>query len=130
MKLATKHLLGPKAFLFAALAYTLFIFIAFLLPTTNIPRVEVHFADKIVHIALHAGLVFLWLLYFIKQKKTLPAVFIGFVCAACIGFGILIEALQQVLTVSREADFFDVVANLVGSCIGISLFMLFKKRLN
>jgi len=44
-------------------------------------------------------------------------------------YGIIIEILQGLLTISRSADIFDVAANLIGSLIGIYFFKSIKNKL-
>lgn len=43
-------------------------------------------------------------------------------------YGIIIEILQGLLTISRSADIFDVAANLIGSLIGIYFFKSVKNK--
>ncbi|MCB0464180.1 MAG: VanZ family protein, partial [Aequorivita sp.] len=44
-------------------------------------------------------------------------------------YGIIVEILQGLLTISRSADIFDVAANLLGSLIGIYFFKSIKNKL-
>ncbi len=46
-----------------------------------------------------------------------------------LAYGIIVEILQGLLTVSRSADIFDVLANLTGSLFGIFFFNSIKKKL-
>lgn len=43
-------------------------------------------------------------------------------------YGIIIEILQGLLTISRSADILDVAANLIGSLIGIYFFKSIKNK--
>lgn len=43
-------------------------------------------------------------------------------------YGIIIEILQGLLTISRSADILDVAANLIGSLIGIYFFKNIKNK--
>lgn len=130
MRQGIKSLLGPKLLLGIAIAYTLLITAALLTPITGAPKVEIPFADKMVHLIINAGLFMVWASYVFsgktntKTKKTytLPLLF---VCTLL--YGILIEAVQGSFIPTRGADFFDVVANLCGLILGFFAVKLTKK---
>jgi len=44
-----------------------------------------------------------------------------------IGFGVLMEICQGTLTATRMFDIYDILANIIGSLVGIWLFVLVKK---
>lgn len=128
MMLDIKRLLGNKTTLILAVIYTSVITVLFLLPPNDLPRVSLPSgSDKFVHLLIHAGLVGIWLLYFLRRKNTkygwhqVIIVLIG-----SLVFGIVIEVLQEYLTVSRTADFFDVIANFGGALIGVLIFQRVK----
>jgi VanZ family protein len=79
-----------------------------------------------VHFSLNGALVFLWGFYLIKKsgahhwRKLLLVFFFAII------YGIIIEILQEELTTSRMADFWDVVANTLGCFAGIFFLKLFK----
>jgi len=52
------------------------------------------------------------------------------VFAACIVFGMFIEVLQELFTQTRQADIYDVSANLVGSLLGMAVFFALPKHSN
>jgi len=101
-----------------------------LTPITGAPKVEIPFADKMVHLIINAGLFMVWASYVFsgktntKTKKTytLPLLF---VCTLL--YGILIEVVQGSFIPTRGADFFDVVANLCGLILGFFAVKLTKK---
>ena len=127
MRQGIKSLLGPKLLLGIAIAYTLLITAALLTPITGAPKIEIPFADKMVHLIINAGLFVVWASYVFSGKTntktyTLPLLF---VCTLL--YGILIEAVQGSFIPTRGADFFDVVANVCGLILGFFAVKLTKK---
>ena len=127
MRQGIKSLLGPKLLLRIAIAYTLLITAALLTPITGAPKIEIPFADKMVHLIINAGLFVVWASYVFSGKTntktyTLPLLF---VCNLL--YGILIEVVQGSFIPTRGADFFDVVANVCGLILGFFAVKLTKK---
>ena len=130
MRQGIKSWLGPRPLLGIAITYTLLITAALLTPITGAPKVEIPFADKMVHLIINAGLFMVWASYVFsgktntKTKKTytLPLLF---VCTLL--YGILIEVVQGSFIPTRGADFFDVIANLCGLILGFFAVKLTKK---
>lgn len=118
----TKNLLAPKTLLLLALSYTLLISIAFLVPGRSMPSTELPI-DKFVHVSIHAGLLFIWALYFFrKQKNTIATKTFSLVAIFCLLYGIIIEALQEAFVALRHSDVLDLVANAVGLLLGGIVF--------
>ena len=130
MRQGIKNLLGPKPLLGIAIAYTLLITAALLTPITDPPKIDIPFADKMVHLIINAGLFLVWgsYVFFGKTKTkttktyTLPLLFL---CTLL--YGILIEVVQGSFIPTRGADFFDVVANVCGLILGFFAVKLTKK---
>ena len=128
MRQGIKSLLGPKPLLGIAITYTLLITAALLTPITGAPKIEIPFADKIVHLIINAGLFVVWASYVFSGKTkatktlTLPLLFL---CTLL--YGILIEVIQGSYMPWRGADFFDVVANVCGLILGFFTVKLTKK---
>ena len=127
MRQGIKSLLGPKLLLGIAISYTLLITAALLTPITGAPKIEIPFADKMVHLIINAGLFVVWASYVFSGKTntktyTLPLLF---VCTLL--YGILIEVVQGSFIPTRGADFFDVVANVCGLILGFFAVKLTKK---
>ncbi|MFB0943395.1 MAG: VanZ family protein [Patiriisocius sp.] len=128
MRQGIKSLLGPKPLLGIAIAYTLLVTAALLTPITGAPKIEIPFADKMVHLIINAGLFVVWASYVFSGKTkttktyTLPLLF---VCTLL--YGILIEVVQGSFIPTRGADFFDVVANVCGLILGFFAVKLTKK---
>ena len=128
MRQGIKSLLGPKLLLGIAISYTLLITAALLTPITGAPKIEIPFADKMVHLIINAGLFVVWASYVFSGKTkttktyTLPLLFL---CTLL--YGILIEVIQGSFIPTRGADFFDVVANVCGLILGFFAVKLTKK---
>src|SRR5690554_3649211 len=132
MMLDIKRLLGNRCLLVtASIAYTVVITIAFLMPTTGLPKVNLPGgADKSIHIAIHFLLVLLWQLYwFFRNGRVLTWKHGAIVLSASLIYGIIIELLQGYMTTLRTPDVFDVLANFGGALLGVILFFRLKKMI-
>lgn len=124
-----KKLLRVKPLLFIGLLYTSFLTIVFLLPISELPKVE-FLNDKLIHTVLYIVLSFVWLLFlFIYNNWNIVFKNVLFILLLCLIYGIIIELLQQLLITSRQADIYDVISNLLGSIIGITVFWNVKNRI-
>ena len=87
-----------------------------------------HGNDKVVHAIAHLIFVSVWFLsffyFFGKSKKT--ALKLAF--SVSVLFGMLIEILQYTLTKSRQADYKDVIANIIGAVIAVFIINLLTLR--
>lgn len=94
------------------------------MPNTGI---KIKHIDKGYHSIAYFVLTLSWLLSFYKKpnKKYLIVIL-------CIILGIIIEVLQDTITVYRTADYFDVLANSVGVLFALVIFNIFlrKKTIN
>ncbi|MBK5212119.1 MAG: VanZ family protein [Flavobacteriaceae bacterium] len=126
----TKHLLGHKTLLLIAVCYSCAITILFFIPSPDLPKLDFSAADKIVHSTIYFILINLWMYYFYaKNGFPLNVKQIMILLFSILLYGIIIEILQGLLTVSRTADIFDVAANLLGTLLGIFFFRSIKKHL-
>ena len=86
--------------------------------------------DKIVHVCMYAILSFLLLRGFFKQQSNHPprysVLISSVVFCAVIGAGI--EFLQPVLTMYRQFEWADMMANATGTVCGYFLFSWFMKK--
>lgn len=126
-----KRLLKVKPLLFIAIAYTIVISILFFIPGSDLPKVKIKIygLDKIIHAVIHFILINLWMLYFyVKKDFKFKANWVLQLFLLLMSFGIIVEILQGQPMVSRGADIFDVVANLVGSLLGILFFKIIKNN--
>ena len=86
-------------------------------------------ADKVAHAIMFGGLV--WMLIFDWQRKQrwIPASFwLSINCAALSSiFGCVIEFLQASMGMGRGFEFFDIVADTVGSFLFAFLWLILQK---
>ncbi len=107
-----------------ALGFTILLATASLVRLNNMPDIGVSFGDKLFHFGAYVVMTLVWFNFFgikknIRKKK---AIFIAVIIASL--FGMIIEVLQSALTVSRDGDINDVVANNIGVLIA-ALFLWF-----
>ena len=91
---------------------------------------EIPHGDKLVHFTFYFVAAVLGTFFLREQRRwglTLKKAFIV-ILPLTITFGIIIEVLQSSMTVDREGDVFDAIANAMGSLGGIvALKYLFSK---
>ena len=117
-----------------AIIWGLFIFILSSFPGDDIPKsfiINIPFADKIIHFFLYFLLVILILIGSLKKSKTTLTIrkFL-FAFSISLLYGILLEILQDLVFIMRGADLLDIIANAVGSFIGLlTFYYIIQKRL-
>jgi VanZ family protein len=126
MTQGTRKLLGAKSLKFIGITYTLLISFLLLFPTTNIPKIEVPYIDKLGHVTLFAILVIIWLLFVLSKIKGSKLTSIWVVLIAFF-YGIIIESSQGLFFESRTADGWDIIANSAGILLGWLIFQKIKK---
>lgn len=116
-----------KLYYFAAISITIAITIGSLISVKSIielPRIQ--FFDKVLHTSAYFLLTLSWLFACHKNLKLHRR---GVIIALLVFvYGIVIEVLQGVLTTFRQADLFDIFANLGGIIIALVFFSLILKR--
>jgi len=126
-----KRLSEPKTILFIGVIYTLLITGVFLLPTTKITLINISYLDKLAHVLIHWAFSFIWLWYFFLNDKCHISVKMVFVTLLmCFFYGILIEVSQHCFTATRKFDLYDIVANGIGSLMGLLFFQIVKYKIN
>jgi len=119
----------PKFLLFIiALFWTLIVLYFCLENSSNLPVIQVENLDKWIHSFFHFVFTLVWFLFFRKQyqfQSILKLLIFAFLFSFFLG--ILIELLQQTFTTTRKADIFDVIANSVGSLLGILVITIGNK---
>ena len=116
-----------KLYFFVAISITIVITIGSLISINNVIKLPpVHYFDKFLHASAYFLLTLSWLFAFkkrikLKKKFTLVLIIIFI-------YGIIIEVLQQSLTTYRQADLYDVFANLGGIIIAYAFFNLIFRR--
>lgn len=116
--------------LFFPVAWTLIILILLMMPGNMLPD-ESHFKipnfDKVVHISLFGGFVFLWCLYIntknFPQAKNLKIFFAVF--AIGISLGISMEFVQKYFIPFRDFSLGDIIADIIGASIAYGICNIF-----
>ena len=101
---------------------------------TDLPSVKIPNLDKLVHFTFYSvaavlGTLSLKEFFVVNKGKTLALWYLAFFL---IGYGILIEVLQDRFTVTRSGEFLDFVANTIGVLTGLftaKTFFLRESRL-
>ena len=126
-----KSLLESKQLLVISIIYSVFITIIFLIPTNEMPKL-LHFLipiDKIIHVFIFLALTFLWLSYINSLLNNTKPIVLFFILVVCLLYGILIEVIQEFYVSSREVEFFDIIADLLGVSLGLLFFRNYKNRI-
>jgi glycopeptide antibiotics resistance protein len=114
-----------RIFLIAALLWTGVILFFCLENAKDIPQINIPYIDKVIHAIFHFVFTTLWFLYFKKKmspnNNVRPLVW-SFVFSLL--FGIAIELMQQYITLTRNADVIDVLANTAGACLAVVAVVL------
>jgi VanZ family protein len=119
-----KHL-SERKFLFLAITWTVFVTVASLVSFNSVPKVKVIGSDKVVHFLFYLVFVIFWSLA--KKQSYFKINYSLLIVIIAIVFGIIIEFLQGVLTKTRQADFYDVLANSLGAIVGFIALYWVKK---
>ena len=78
--------------------------------------------DKLFHVIAYLFLTISWLLAYNHQNRK------NIILIACIFFGIIVEILQSTLTSYRTGDFYDILANVIGTVLALVLYNYFLKK--
>lgn len=79
--------------------------------------------DKVVHFLFYFIFVISWTKAF-KKTKVKDQLIIVFIAVL---YGIIIEIFQSIVTVSREADVYDAVANALGAVVAFGFLRFLLK---
>lgn len=112
-----------------AFCWTLLILFLSFKSTSSIPNIDIPNIDKVVHFMFYFVFVFLWYRYlFFRKKASRRNVFV--LATVAIIIGILIEIGQGYFTETRQSDVFDVMANSLGTIVGVfvSFGLMNKER--
>ena len=106
-----------------AIIWTIIMLIGCLTPHAQLPGPIVSWNDKLMHVAIFIPFSLLWMLAGVRLQNAL---------IAGVLFGAFIEGLQYILPINRSCDVEDLVADSVGTIVGIGLalglYRLFPKR--
>lgn len=108
-----------------ALLWTLLVFAVLSVPSSGVPSSGVPHLDKLVHVALFAGLGLLWMGALLPphgSHRFRSAA--GHVLVAGAVYGVLLEAYQGLLpALGRSADVLDAAADVAGLLLALLLYV-------
>lgn len=120
-----------KICLGAALAWTGNIIYLCLIKASELPQITIPYIDKYVHAVFHFVFSLLWFYAFRFSFKTVHRVkLLSIVFVMSLVFGIAIELFQTYLTVTRNGDAVDVLANSTGALLAILVIQILNKKFN
>lgn len=110
-----------------AIFYSIVLATVSLIKINNLPDAGISFADKIFHFLAYSVLAFLWFntFFFTFKLKKIKAII--YAATLSIIFGIIIEVLQGSITIYRQTDVYDAVANTFGVLITVLILLINKK---
>jgi VanZ family protein len=112
-------------FFYFTIIWTFLVVFLSLYTFTSISTISIPSKDKYAHFIFYFILGLGWMLSF---KNTNNA-FLLKIGLSVVFFGILIEVLQELLTVNREADVYDVFANSAGVCLAYIALPFVKRKI-
>jgi VanZ family protein len=99
------------------------IVIASLTPADKIPDFQLFLhADKVIHFFMYCGFSFLLIPALTLKRNFKMSYLFSFLFS--VTFGIIMEYFQNLFILGRTAEFFDFVANIIGSITGIAIYHL------
>lgn len=111
-----------------AIGWTFLILVLCLVKFNKFPSVQVSGVDKYVHFTFHFTFTLLWGFYNrLRLGQWVLKSSLIIVCLS-IGYGILIEILQETFTQTRKADIMDVAANAAGAIVALLVLVLWKAK--
>ena len=118
-----------KIFRYKSVAVTWFIVmcILFFLPGSDLPQanwLDAIYFDKWVHIGLFAMLTFLWRSAFDLDLNHYNWI----ILFTAILYGLSVEFIQRYWIPNRSFDLFDLLADTVGSIIGLAVWSVVYKK--
>lgn len=106
-----------------AAGWTIILIVGTLLPKEAVSQnnwLNIPHLDKASHLFAYALLVFLWSITLVEKTAKIKAARIAFYGA--IFLGVLLEILQWQLNMGRHFEILDIIANIIGSIIGLTAF--------
>jgi len=114
-----------RLLLYSALFWTGIILFLSLENARNMPQIDILYLDKVIHTVFHFVFTILWFLYLKKKNKSSNNFkLLFFTLIGSFILGIAIELMQQYFTTTRNADVFDILANLFGAFLAAFLIIL------
>jgi VanZ family protein len=119
--------------LYMPIGWSLFMGILLFLPGSMLPHESTFIIpqfDKIVHIGMFGGFVFLWNLYLSNRQmpgKRLLSLFFAIFILALI-YGISSEFIQKYFIPGRDYDNADIIADMIGASLAYGISNIFFSR--
>ncbi|WP_297868167.1 VanZ family protein [uncultured Flavobacterium sp.] len=115
-----------RKFFWLALIWTFVITVASLVSVNSFSKIKSVGNDKIVHFLFYLFFVILWGL--VKRQNDSNRKYYLFVFLVAMSYGLIIEVLQEILTNTRQADFYDFLANTIGAFVGLIVLLYYKNK--
>jgi len=106
------------------------IFVLLVMPGSDIPSndfFELIYFDKWVHIGLFSILTILWIYPFLGSISRSAGVFV-IISLSSITYGVVMEFIQKYFATNRSFDLTDILADSIGTCLGLVLIIKFSKQ--
>jgi VanZ family protein len=118
-----------QVLLYAAIFWSVLVLYFCLKNANDLKQIDIVGFDKFIHVVFHFVFTLLWFLYVRKKfyssnknRLVLGSFLFSFL------FGIVIEIMQEMLTTTRSADVFDILANFFGAFLSAVTVFLFDTR--
>ena len=115
--------------LLISILYTLTLSVLSLIKINGIVKEMPSFNDKVGHAIAHFIFVVLWFVVFYYKLNFKYNKALAYAALFSLVYGVSIELLQGWVTISRESDFKDVLANVLGMVFASLLLLCVKKHL-
>ena len=89
---------------------------------------DIPYLDKLVHLCMYAALMFVLILE--NRNNLLSTRSYLYLSLIPLFFGLLIEIMQSMFTVSRSGDITDLAADAIGIVIAIGFWLIIKRIFN
>jgi VanZ family protein len=109
--------------LFVLIGYLFLLTALSLIKISKLPTLGSSFDDKIFHFLSYLILTSLCYNYFNKTTISKP-ILVSFVTS--VSYGVLIEGLQNITSIFRTADIYDILANVLGTVFAIIFISISK----
>jgi VanZ family protein len=110
-----------------AILYLVTIAVISLIPSHDLPQfTKFKDIDKVIHVCMYMGLSFLACWSFEIRRDRMKPLYL--MLAAVFMYGVLMEILQRTMHNGRDFDFKDMLANLMGTIVGILIYRYFDKQ--
>ncbi|MGQ9846706.1 MAG: VanZ family protein [Bacteroidales bacterium] len=91
---------------------------------------KIPFIDKIIHFIWYYVLYIAWYSFLLKQSTKYIKFYNRIILLICIiGFGFILELLQQYVSIKRSADLYDFIADCIGAFTAlITYFNVYQSK--